>query len=112
MATSLNELANVGRELANALFTNDEEGLACVNQRTVAGVRAPGQSCLQRAEERKLTREEKSMGWTRRPFNAYDPRLMCSSCRAYWFAEMAAQELHMIRCLEAKLACRKPAVVS
>ena len=49
------------------------------------------------------------MGWTRRPFSAYDPNRMCSTCAAYFHVEMAAQILHRIYCLDAKEEARNKA---
>lgn len=46
-------------------------------------------SCIQREDERPLTKKERDEGWTRRPFSTFDPDRMCLSCAAYWHAEMA-----------------------
>lgn len=79
---TLKEISTAARNLANILFSNEET-------RCTQKVR-----CMEREENRFLTALEKKRGWTRRPFNAYDPEQMCNGCRAYWFQEMAAQALH------------------
>lgn len=93
--SKLEEFARTSRELANALFSDDE--VACSQQ-------AGGQpSCVQKEEDRPLTKEEKRKDWARRPFFAYDPDRMCAGCRAYFFAEMAAQTLHEMRCWQVRI---------
>lgn len=83
---TLEELANQARELANALFS--DKATAC-RQKT---------KCLQAEQARPLTREEKREGLERRTFDYYDHNRLCGGCRAYWFQEMAAQQLYQLRC--------------
>ena len=84
--TKIEELGKIARDLASALYSNDGE-LGC-SQPT---------PCLITEVERPLTPAEKTEGFVRRPFYAYDTSRLCASCRAYWFAEMAAQQLHEMR---------------
>jgi hypothetical protein len=94
---NLETLAKDARALANDLFRQLGEE-AILDCRTPAGTA----TCLQREEARPLTREEKRLGWARRPFSAYQPERLCGGCAAYWFAEMAAQQLHRLHCLDAR----------
>ncbi len=89
---TLEEMRDLSRKLASELFSTKD--LPCTQTAR----------CLQAEEGRKLTREEMKRGWTRRPFNAYDPEKMCNNCRAYWFAEMLAQSLHDIYCWQVRIA--------
>lgn len=50
-------------------------------------------SCIRREELRPLTAAESKRGWAGRPFYAYDPRLLCDVCAAYWYATMAHMTL-------------------
>lgn len=59
-------------------------------------------SCIRAEAERPLTPAEKREGWVGRPFWAYDPDKLCTACRAYWHAELAAQALHEAICLMQK----------
>ncbi len=86
---TLQELSDTARKLANDLFNTVDTPAATCSQPEL---------CLTKEEERPLTRAEKTQGWHRRPFSAYNPDNFCAGCRAYWFAEMAAQTLHEMRC--------------
>ena len=79
---SLETIRNKARELANAIFASPD--LVCTQDN----------HCIHKEEERPLTKKEVDLGWTRRPFWAYDPDRMCSACRCYFLQERAAQELH------------------
>lgn len=83
---NLETLSTESRKIASALFSSDETRCS---QKML---------CMEREESRPLTKAEKMQGWTRRPFGAYNADFMCAGCRAYWFAEMAAQQLHEMRC--------------
>jgi hypothetical protein len=89
----LESLSKRARDLANELFGTD--GMEC---RRVGN----GPTCIMLEDKRSLTKHERSLGWARRPFSAYDPDRMCCSCVAYWHAELAAQELHRFYCLKVK----------
>lgn len=56
-------------------------------------------SCIMKEEKRPLTKSEKSLGWSRRPFNAYVADNMCLSCSVYWYASMAANNMHRLECI-------------
>lgn len=88
---TLDTIADDARILANQLFG---PVVACVNAK---------ESCIRKAETKPLTKVEINLGWTRRPFHAYDTNAMCCACSAYWHAEMAAQDLHRLRCVRHKL---------
>ena len=81
--------------MSNKLFSNNL--LTCARQADLEK-----ESCLQQEERRPLTKEEKSHGWERRPFFAYDSERMCAACAAYYHAERAAQLLHQIHCIQVK----------
>lgn len=92
---NLEQMAKDARELANELFSTEEA--RCVEQKTSADQSFV--SCIQKENDRKLTGTEiEENGWARRPFYAYDPERMCSGCRAFYYTELAAQELHRMRC--------------
>lgn len=96
---TLNELSASARALANGLFSGrDDENIVCSNQRKKNKDDDWDPSCIQKEENRPLTKAEKAHGATRRGFSAYDHRRMCDSCASYWFAEMAAQTLHQMYC--------------
>lgn len=82
------ELADRARELSADLF-----GTGCSQP-------AGNLSCVSAEQDRPLTRQENPHNYTFRPFGMCDPDRLCASCRAYWFAEMAAQTLHRIACVE------------
>lgn len=100
----LETLAKDARALANDLFRQRGEA-AILDCATPAGT----PTCLQREEERPLTRDEKKLGLGRRPFSAYEPGHLCGGCAAYWYAEMAAQQLHRLHCLAAREEAAKKA---
>jgi hypothetical protein len=101
---NLEALAKDARDLANDLFRQcgEEAILDC-------GTPAGTPTCLQREEARPLTREEKKLGWARRPFSAYEPGRLCGGCAAYWYAEMCAQQLHRLHCLAARAEAQERA---
>lgn len=99
---NLESAASAARQLSTDLFSNDTT--ECVSQATARLVNDDtATSCLEAERLRTLTRAEIGYGWTRRPFFAYDRSRLCGACRAYWLAELLAQELHALLCL-AKLA--------
>lgn len=106
MTTQLETMAETARKLANELFSSKE---AACSQQT-----SGNKSCIQAEEDRPLTKVEKNQGWTRRPFFAYEPDMMCAGCAAYFFAERAAQTLHEMRCwqIRAEAESNRQAVVT
>lgn len=90
MPLTLEQLRDESRKLANELFST--EVVKCVHK----------ESCIHREESRDLTVTERRRGWACRSFDAYEIIHMCSGCRAYWYAEMAAQSLHRVFCLHTK----------
>jgi hypothetical protein len=88
---TLEELSQIARELSGELFHTEETPCSGGNG-----------GCLRVEEARPLTRAEKQAGLARRPFDAYDHSRLCAGCRAYWFAEMAAQTLHRMHCIDQK----------
>jgi hypothetical protein len=87
---SIEELAKTLRELASVAFRTDGPIGCCRTD--------DGQSCLMIEENRPLTRPEKTAGWARRPFWAYDPSNLCNGCAIYWHIERAAQAAHEATC--------------
>lgn len=79
MGRTVEELEKAANGIAVELM-----GEAC----PCTGSGMPRTSCVQREEERALTRQERERGWERRPFLAYDPLRMCAACAAYWHASM------------------------
>lgn len=57
-------------------------------------------SCILKEETRPLTKREEAMGWSRRPFDHYNPDRMCLACRVYWFVSMASNAAHRMEVLE------------
>ena len=100
------QMAATARQLATDLFTSQADIMICSWQKHGQGgltTAAHGQSCLQREEDRPLTRTEKEQGWMRRPFYAYHEANLCNSCRVYWMAELAAQDLHTLECWQIRI---------
>lgn len=91
MSLELESAASTARQLANELFS--QEVAVCVNQQKDGDL-----SCIQQEGRRALTRPEKARGWARRPFPYYDADRLCRSCRAYFYAELAAQTVHEMMC--------------
>lgn len=81
-SSPLDALASRARQLANDLFGGPDSP-ACKEK---------PQTCLQRERARKVPCDHRE-GTVVRGFDAYDPDKLCLSCRAYWFAERAAQSL-------------------
>lgn len=77
--------ALAARELANALFKGP-----CTNRRAVAKAGTGLVPCHEQERLRDLTRAEKDRGWSRRPFQGYNPDNMCRGCACYWHAERTA----------------------
>lgn len=129
MGKNLETLANEARALSNELFKNDslacreqkatecrscmgyghideltskpsidKRNRHCLDCTGTGKVYPP--SCIQKEEDRPLTKAEKTNGWARRPFFAYDPARMCNACLSYYYAERAAQMLHQMHCLD------------
>lgn len=93
----LEKHAATARDLANGLFAARDE-VTCSEQRQQNPDGTWPPSCLQKEEDRPLTKTERQLGWARRPFNAYDPARMCNACVVYFYAEMSAQILHKMHC--------------
>jgi hypothetical protein len=62
--------------------------------------------CLEREEKRPPTLHERSLGWTRRPFDAYDPSKLCDCCAALWHAERAVQALERLHAMHLHMEAR------
>jgi len=89
------DFAKLARQLANDLFS-----IPCSEQKH-------GGDCVTKEENRPLTRSEKNLGWSCRPFHGYSTDRMCLSCAAYFHAERAAQLLHEMDCWERRAEARK-----
>lgn len=100
MNRSITDIADDARKLANELYDNDS--FACANDN----------HCLKSEDSRPLTKEEKAQGLVRRPFCAYDAERLCLGCRAYFYAEMAAQTTERARALAIMLAADKRLAVA
>lgn len=83
-------MKETARKLANDLFVGDPP---CQEQKH------DSPSCIRREGDRKD-------GQSIRSFSDYDPTRMCLACRAYWYAEMAAQSLERLDALERRKESR------
>jgi hypothetical protein len=84
---TIHEQAKAARALAQDLFDGP-----CHDVRlgpTEVFNKLPPAPCMSREEARKPFPHHH----TRRGFDVFDPQNLCLSCRAYWYAEMAAQTL-------------------
>jgi hypothetical protein len=99
--SDLQTMSATARQLSNDLF--DAEPVRCSEQALRERMGQPvGQSCITKEEERSLDSGEKFLGWSKRPFSAYNPAKLCRGCCAYWHAERAAQLLFELHCLARK----------
>lgn len=77
---TIHEQAKAARALAQDLFDGPCNDVRGSN---------PSPPCMSREE----AREPFPTHHTRRGFDVFDAQNLCLSCRAYWYAEMAAQTL-------------------
>lgn len=87
MGRTIKELEEAQNAIAVELM--GEEPCTTARLSSAGGDAYARKSCVQREEERPLTRAERARGWARRPFGGYDAASMCSACAAYWHASMA-----------------------
>lgn len=80
----------------NALATDLGKGDCVRGKRTIttdSNVRESNvvevHSCIQAEEYRPLSNREVRNGWTRRPYDHYDPDRMCDECAACWHVNCA-----------------------
>ena len=98
------QLSSAAHELASDLLSTEAAPCSCESSAV--------SSCITNEETRPLTRSEKSKGWARRPFSAYDPSKMCLACAAYWHASMCSNALHDMKVIKQRNDAERPAATN
>jgi hypothetical protein len=91
--------AKDARDLAQRLFSNETTGQCHSLSYEV--------NCLSRETARLKGYPSLPDNSTLRSYSYFDPHKLCSSCLAYWYVEMAAQELARMVTLERHIAAEE-----